>query len=214
MDDEKPSAMLGKFLSNQLRSPSHGINSWLLARLWNRRNSALNEFAFDHLDLAANDRVLEVGFGGGYLLGRMADVVTEGFLAGVDVSEGMAASCKRRYRPLIDAGRLEVRCGHVETLPYSSGCFDKCCTVNSIFYWADARRGMDEMYRVLVDGGRLVVCFTSKQSLEGKSFVRNGISLYRGEEVFQMMQAAGFNVLEVNRAADRHRDFLCITGEK
>lgn len=206
--------VLSRFISNQLRSPSNGIGSWVLARLWNRRNSTLNDYVFEHLDLAANDRVLEVGFGGGYLLGRMAEVVTHGFLAGVDVSEGMVASCKRRYRALIDDGTLEVRNAHVESLPFSSASFDKCCTVNSIFYWADARCGMAETYRVLVGGGRLVVCFTCKQSLEGKSFVREGISLYRGDEIQQMMEAVGFRILEMNRASDRHRDFQCIVGEK
>ncbi len=174
----------------------------------------MNEFAFDHLDLTANDRVLEVGFGGGYLLGRMAEVVTHGFLAGVDVSEGMVASCKRRHRPLIDAGRLEVRCAQVESLPYAPGRFDKCCTVNSLFYWADVQQGMTEIYRVLEDDGRLVTVFTCKQSLEDKSFIRDGISLYRGEEIQEMMEAAGFCIVEMNQAADRYRDFLCIVAEK
>jgi len=203
-----------RFISNQLRSPSRGISGWVLARLWNRRNSALNDFAFDHLDLAAHDRVLEVGFGGGYLLGRMVKVVTKGFLAGVDVSEGMVNSCKRRYRALIDAGRLEVQSAPVASLPFPSASFDKCCTVNSLFYWADAQRGMAEIYRVLVDRGKLVVCFTCKQSLEDKSFVRDGISLYRGDEIHQMMESVGFSILEMNQASDCHRDFQCIVGEK
>ena len=41
--------------------------------------------------LPAQGRVLEVGFGGGYLLGLMSTVVTVGFLAGVDRSPAMVA---------------------------------------------------------------------------------------------------------------------------
>jgi ubiquinone/menaquinone biosynthesis C-methylase UbiE len=205
--------VLSKFIADQLHSPSSGITSWILSRLWNRRNSALNDFAFDHLDLGVDDRVLEVGFGGGYLLERMAEVVTDGFLAGVDISEAMVDVYKRRYRSMIDAGRLEVRCAQAEKLPYPSECFNKCCTVNSLFYWADVQQGIAEIYRVLENGGRLVAVFTCKQSLEDKSFVRDGISLYRCEEIQRMMKAAGFNIVEMNQAADRHRDFLCIVGE-
>lgn len=206
--------MLSKFIADQLRSPSSGITSWVLSRLWNRRNSVLNDFAFDHLNLRVHDRVLDVGFGGGYLLARMAEIVTEGFLAGVDISQAMVDASKRRYRSLIDAGRLEVRCAQVESLPYPPGCFNKCCTVNSLFYWADAQQGMAEIYRVLEDGGRLVAVFTCKQSLEDKGFVRDGISLYRGEEIHGIMETAGLNIVETNQAADRYRDFLCIVAEK
>jgi len=206
--------MLRRFLTDQLRSPSSGISGWVLSRLWNRRNSALNDLAFDRLDLRKDDRVLDVGFGGGYLLGRMAEVVTEGFLVGVDTSAAMVDAYKRRNRSLIEAGRLEVRCAQVESLPYSSERFNKCCTVNSLFYWGDVQQGMAEIFRVLVENGRLVAVFTCKQSLEDKSFIRDGISLYRGEEIRRMMETAGFNILEMNQAADRHRDFLCIVGEK
>jgi len=206
--------VLSKFIAGQLRSPSTRITGRVLSRIWNRRNSALNDFAFDRLDLRVHDRVLDVGFGGGYLLGRMAEVVTEGFLAGVDTSAAMVDACRRRYRALIDAGRLEVRCAEVESLSYPSERFNKCCTVNSLFYWEDVQQGMAEIYRVLEDGGRLVAVFTCKQSLEDKSFVRDGISLYRGEEIRRMMEAAGLNIVEMNQAADRHRDFLSIVGEK
>jgi hypothetical protein len=37
----------------------------MLASLWNRRNTVLNDAAFDGLALRPHDRVLELGFGGG-----------------------------------------------------------------------------------------------------------------------------------------------------
>ena len=83
--------MFAKFLAGQLGRPS-GVWGLVLAPIWNKRNAALNDVAFQALALSPQDRVLEVGFGGGYLLGRMAQVVTAGFLAGVDVSPSMVAS--------------------------------------------------------------------------------------------------------------------------
>ena len=83
--------MLAKLLAQQLGHPSNITGKWVLAPLWNRRNRALNDVALAKLDLRPDDRVLEVGFGGGYLLGRIAAVVTEGSIAEVDVSEAMVA---------------------------------------------------------------------------------------------------------------------------
>ena len=68
-----------KFVAQQLGRPSGLIGQLILGPVWNKRNAALNDVAFDHLALNPHDRVLEVGFGGGYLLSRISTVVTEGF---------------------------------------------------------------------------------------------------------------------------------------
>jgi arsenite methyltransferase len=81
-----------RFMARQLARPSGLFGRLCLAPLWNRRNSALNDIAFDQLVVRTDDRVIEIGFGGGYLLDRIAQVATDGFLAGVDASQTMAVS--------------------------------------------------------------------------------------------------------------------------
>ena len=206
--------MLARFLARQLANPSGVIGRWVMAPIWNRRNSALNDAVFDSLALHPRDRVLEVGFGGGYLLGRMAAVVTEGLLAGVDVSPAMVAFCEKRYRPLVEAGKLDLQCAPAESLPYPDGHFSKACLVNSIFYWQDAPQALSELHRVLEEGGLLVMCFTCKRCLEDRQFARHGLALYEDGQVCQMMESAGFDGVDTTRASDRHREFLCIVGRK
>ena len=53
-------AMMAKYVAGQLTAPSGVVGRWILAPLWNRRNSALNDFAFGSLALQPCDRVLEV----------------------------------------------------------------------------------------------------------------------------------------------------------
>jgi ubiquinone/menaquinone biosynthesis C-methylase UbiE len=206
--------MLAKFLAKQLSNPSGIFGKLVLAPLWSKRNSALNDVAFESLALHPHDRVLEVGFGGGYLLGRMAAVVTDGFLAGVDVSPAMVGFCEKRYRSLVEAGKLELKCAKAESLPYPSGHFTKACTVNSIFYWENAPQAISELYRALEAGGMLVMCFTCKRCIEDKKFARHGVALYEVDQVCQMMESAGFCEIGMTRASDRHREFLCVIGRK
>jgi len=206
--------MLAKFQAQQLGHPSGLIGKLILAPMWNRRNSALNDVAFERLALRPDDRVLEVGFGGGYLMGRMAAVVTEGRLAGVDVSPAMVDVCSIRFRALIQASRLDLQCASAESLPYPDGHFTKACTVNSIFYWPDAQQAIRELSRVLEPGGRLVTCFTSQESLQGKSFSQHGLRLYQVEQVEQMMRTAGLAQVSVTRHADRHRQFWSMVGQR
>jgi SAM-dependent methyltransferase len=211
---------LAAFLARQLGRPSGFWSAAILARLWNRRNRALNDMALQRLALQPHDRVLEVGFGGGYLLGRMATVLASGpgalhaRLAGVDVSPAMVAYCARRYRTLVGDGRLDLRCAGADDLPFPPAHFDKACSVNSIFYWPDAPRSFAELRRVLAPGGRLVVCFTCRASLEKRRFARHGLTLYEAHEVQHMLEACGFRQVALSRGADRWREFMCASGEK
>lgn len=203
--------MLARFQARQLANPSGLVGRLILAPLWNRRNAALNDAAFEHLELGTRERVLEVGFGGGYLLGRMARTVTQGLLAGVDVSPAMVASCMRRHSALVRAGRLELRCAPAEEIPYPSCHFTRACSVNSIMYWHDAPRAIAELRRVLVPGGRLVLCFTCRESLQGRAFARHGVTAYGRRDVVRMLHMSGFGTVHAERLADRHRAFWCIT---
>ncbi len=157
--------MFSGLITRQLSQPSGLIGSLILAPLWNRRNAALNDLAFEQLQLLEDDRVLEVGFGGGYLLRRLGGVLKSGSLAGVDASPTMVKAGEKRFSSLIRTRKLELHCARAEAMPFAEGYFTKACSVNSIFYWQDARLALEELSRVLAGGGLLVLCFTSKESL-------------------------------------------------
>jgi len=206
--------MFSKSLARQLRGPSAIMGQLIFAPLWNRRNVALNDETLDRLALQAGDDVLEVGFGGGYLLGQMLSIVTAGSAAGIDISPAMVNFCANRYRTFIRRGQLDLQCATAEAIPYPANRFSKVCSVNSIFYWSDAARAIGECWRVLCEGGICVLCFTDRASLSGRSFVRHGLKLFESDEVIQMMNSAGFGEIEASQGRDRHRVFWCVVGKK
>lgn len=79
--------MLTKLSANQLRKPSHLMGNLVIAPIRNRGNAVLNDYVYERLNLRSEDRMLEIGFGGGYLLGKMVYAVTEGCIVGVDRSQ-------------------------------------------------------------------------------------------------------------------------------
>lgn len=206
--------MFSKLFAKQLSRPSAVLGQLVFAHLWNQHNVALNNLTLQHLNLQSNDHVLEVGFGGGYLLGKMLPILTYGSLAGVDHSKAMVKFCEKRYRPFIQSGKLELQLASAEQLPYADNCFTKVCSVNSIFYWPDAQCAIGEFWRVLREAGLLILCFTSKESLATRNFSTHGLKLYEQNEVVEMMKTVGFRQVKVQPAQDRHRTFWCITGDK
>ena len=204
--------MFARNLARQLGQPSPAT-ALLAAVLWNRRNKALNLAALQALSLAPDDRVLEIGFGGGYLLGQMVDRIADGFLSGVDIAPAMVALGKQRFRQEIKAGVMRLDCAPVEHLPYPPGIFTKVCSINSIFYWRDIEMAFQEIGRVLLRGGRLVLCFTQQESLERKSFADH-IHRFETGEVVARLGAHGFRGFHLEQDADRHRRFDVVVCTK
>jgi ubiquinone/menaquinone biosynthesis C-methylase UbiE len=203
---------LRKYFAAQLGHPS-GIFSSFAAILWNKRNLALNETAFEILCLQANDHVLEIGFGGGYLLGQMLNTIEGGMLCGIDISSEMVKRCERQYSEAITLGKIEFKCAIAEEIPYPSKNFTKVCSVNSIFYWQDIDEAFCEIARVLGDNGQFVLCFTVKESLITKSFA-DQIQLYEVEEIRDKLFDSGFQEIKVKTTSDQHRKYACVSSRK
>ncbi len=201
-------------MARQLAHPSGLAGRFILGPLWNKRNSILNDVAHEALLLTPADQVLEVGFGGGYLLGRMSAIITTGCISGVDISTAMVEFCQKRYADLIQAGKIDLKVGTADRLPYPNAHFTKVVSVNSIFYWADVAQAMSEFARVLADDGQLVVCFTDQDSLEQKDFARHGLKLYDGKTVQRLLEAAHFHDITWARHTDRHRVFWCTAARR
>lgn len=203
-----------RYLASQLCRPSGLIGKYIIGSLWNKRNAALNDDTFACLDLNVEDCVLDIGFGGGYLLERILSTVEQGMVAGTDVSPIMVKNGQRRWREAIAAGKVDLRSGKAEALPFPDGRFSKVCSVNSIFYWNDVCQGIAEMFRVLREEGKAVITFTCKKDLDQKWFVRYGVKAYNDDEVRKMMADAGFGEIELKRNRDMHREFVCLSGYK
>jgi SAM-dependent methyltransferase len=211
---EKPHMNFQQYLAHQLRNPTGIIGKFVLGPLWNKRNAKLNEMTLACLELQEDDRVLDIGFGGGYLLERIIPKVKHGLAAGIDVSTAMVENCQARWQKAIKAGKVAIQCGKAEAQPYPDRYFTKVSSVNSVFYWTDAQLGIQEIYRILQENGKVVFTYTCKKDLEKKWFVEYGVKTYEDEEIQVMLIRAGFKEINLMRSWDRHREYVCMTGYK
>ncbi len=107
-------------LARQLGRPE-GWRGRLVARGLNRGNRGTVAAAVDPCELGSGDSAADVGFGGGVGLALLPDRVgTDGHVDGVDLSDTMISTAKRRYREPCAAGRLALRLGNLLDLPLPS----------------------------------------------------------------------------------------------
>jgi ubiquinone/menaquinone biosynthesis C-methylase UbiE len=125
-----------------------------------RTNQKCAAWVIDLLDIQSNDSVLEVGFGPGVGIQLLARSASAGYVAGVDYSEEMVAQAIARNVKAIESGRVDLRHGSVESLPFEDQTFDKALAINSMQVWPEAVTGLREVRRVIKTGGRIALGFT------------------------------------------------------
>ena len=105
-------------------------------------------------------RILEVSIGAGANLPRIQRDLSPGLgveIWGVDLSEGMLASCRRRLSRGDHPGvRLLMADAHA--LPFPDHCFDRVFHVGAIGGFQDPGLALREMARVARPGTPIVVC--------------------------------------------------------
>jgi ubiquinone/menaquinone biosynthesis C-methylase UbiE len=167
-----------------------------------RKNAAMNDAAVARLALRPEDRVLELGFGHGRTVAALAARVPGGCVAGVDPSEAMLAMASRRNRHALAAGRVVLRLGSAEALPFADASFDAAYAANSVQFWPGPERSMREVRRVLRPGGTLLVALRLDEPGAGR-FASPGFSAGQADDVRRRLEACGFGVRREDVRAGR-----------
>ncbi|MEO1671986.1 MAG: methyltransferase domain-containing protein [Cyanobacteria bacterium J06631_2] len=182
--------IIRQFLAKQLGHPS-GIFGRLLMKLLNKGNADMNDFTFQQLDLLSGDAVLEIGFGGGYLLEKIIQSQLPSRVVGIDPQVDVINMGYQKFSRAI-ARDLELQQATGENLPYEDNSFTKICTVNTVYFWSDPQMVLKECKRVLQPQGKLIICYNSAEFLEQAKLTQHGFTAYQPEELKFLMASADF----------------------
>lgn len=202
------------YIAEQLRKPSGFYGKYVLGRFMNKANADLNAQTLALLELQPDDDVLEVGFGAGDLIGRIAPLIHQGSVVGVDHSPDMGALCRKRFAGYIEDGKVELVCASAEALPFDADRFSKICAVNTIYFWSKPAIVFDELWRVLRPSGRLVMGFLPRSTMGQFEEADYGFTLYEAEEVERLFRKAGFRDVKTVTGTDKRGEFACVVGQK
>ncbi|HVD77501.1 MAG TPA: class I SAM-dependent methyltransferase [Vicinamibacteria bacterium] len=175
-----------------------------MRRALNRVNARVNRAALDLLSVRPDDRLLDVGFGGGLILQEALLRLPRGAVAGIEISEPMLELARRKFRREMAAGRLEVKEGSVSSIPYPDDSFHRVTAVNTLHFWPDPAGGLREVLRVMKPGGRVVIVLRPKEYLERIRFTSHGFTAYDDHQLRGLLVGAGFGAVHVERREDAH----------
>ncbi len=202
-------------LRTQFGMPSGLVGTTIMRPLLNLANKRLMDAAIELLDVRVRDKVLDVGFGGGYSLFALAQRANRGRVTGLDYSHDMvdAAGQEIAHRNL--QNRILVQHGSVMALPFQEAAFDKVLTVNSIYYWPQLLAGLRELARVLKRCGGLAIGFRPPITLRPFTSGWQAFHLFEPEEVAECMRRAGITAVRIERRDEwLPLDGVVVAGKK
>lgn len=162
------------------------------------KNASINRLAVQRLTVRPTDHILEIGFGPGHAIALAAAGVTNGFVAGIDLSDVMVEQATRRNKQAIQAGHVELKQGTVLDLPYAEARFDKVFAVNNLHIWPDQERALCEIRRVLKEGGLLLLPLRMKHPTR-KIMAPPGFTEQEVGEVQLLLARVGFRNIRTER---------------
>ena len=125
--------------------------------------------ALELLDIMEGETILEIGFGTGHCLKKIAASVGEtGKAYGIDISPGMLRVTKRRLEKAKLLDRVELNCGDATSLPYDTNSMDGVFMAFTLelFDTPEIPIVLEEVKRILKPGGRIAVAAMSKKAGE------------------------------------------------
>src|SRR5437763_12309708 len=125
---------LARPLMHQAVKP-HGPLGVVMGWFLERGNALQNRATVEALEPPSGGAVLEVGFGPGHALEMLASARPLGLVAGVDHSELMVETARRRLAGRRGDAALDLRLGEAGAQPFEDERFDLVYAVNSFHQW-------------------------------------------------------------------------------
>ena len=171
----------------------------LLERMNAGHHEELAEWGLGYLQFAGDERMLDIGCGGGANLQRLLERAPQGHATGIDYAPLAVEMSREVNARAIADGRCNVLEGDVRALPFEDGTFDLVVAFETVYFW-DMPVGFSEVRRVLRPGGQFLVCNEANGTDPDAQEVADGIPgmvIPTGSQLADLLQAAGFPIMQV-----------------
>ena len=189
------------FFSEQARKPAGIFGRIVMSIIFDQGNAFLNGFVNELMSVQIDDRIIEIGFGTGKLIYKMAQQIDTGIIEGVDFSKVMVSIAQKRNKKNIAKGMVKIFEGNFDKMPYEKEKFSKACSVNTLYFWPAPVHTAGKIADILEPNGKLILAFEDIEQLKQRNLNQEVFHIYSKDEVQNLLINAGFsnNVSIVSR---------------
>ena len=207
--------MFDKFLKNA--GKPEGFLGSLMIKTMNIGHTKMTVWALEKLKIKTDDKVLDVGCGGGKTINFLSQVAPKGKICGIDYSEKSVDISKHENSENIKNCRVEIRKAGVSSIPYPDGSFDCVTSFESFYFWPDPENDLKEILRVLKPGGHLALVLemykNEKFDERNKGYVKKlNMNYLSRDEFVKLFESAGY--CDIKPFENEEKGWICVIGTK
>lgn len=179
-----------EYVSSQFGNP-RGIFGKICCLLQNIINKTMYRSVIVSADAYSDSNILDIGFGNGYLISNLYKK-SNASIYGIDISEDMLNTASKANRQAIENNKIHLSIGDCCNLQFDNEMFDIVTSVNTIYFWNDTVKGLQEIHRTLKKGGIFYNASYSKEYLKKLSYTKKGFKFFEKEDYIRLGKQAGF----------------------
>lgn len=182
---------------DNMRKPKGKLGKIQLKSM-NKEHTPVSLWGLKHLDIKADDVILDIGCGGGININRMSKLAKKVY--GVDYSEESVNLSREVNDSEIRNGKVEVFKANVKKLPFEDDTFDIVTAFETVYFWPNIEKSFGEVKRVLKPGGIFMIGMESNGSDNLPMKISEkliNMTVYNDEELTLFLNNNGYSKITV-----------------
>ena len=176
----------------------HGEGGVETIKNMNENHQPISEFAFKCVDVGTNDRILDIGCGGGVNIEKFLKL-TDNNVDGIDYSDVSVKESAKRNQKAIGDKRCRIIQADVSKMPIDDEVYDLVSAFETIYFWPDIENTFKEVLRIIKPGGQFMIAQgTDGNHPDDEKWLNSveGMTVYTASELEKYLLNAGFGSVE------------------
>ena len=129
----------------------------VMLKIMNTVHKRIFIFGIENIDVFADSKLLDLGFGGGMALKLLSEKFNHVKLFGIDFSEEALITGTKNNKKDIESGKITLLQADIEKIPFPDYYFDIITAFQTHYHWQDLNNKVKEIYRVLSENGQFII---------------------------------------------------------
>ncbi len=191
----------------------HGEDGVETIKNMNENHQPISEFAFKCVDVGTNDRILDIGCGGGVNIEKFLKL-TDNNVDGIDYSDVSVKESAKRNQKAIGDKRCRIIQADVSKMPIDDEVYDLVSAFETIYFWPDIENTFKEVLRIIKPGGQFMIAQgTDGNHPDDEKWLNSveGMTVYTASELEKYLLNAGFGSVE---SFKKENDYILVVIAK
>ena len=187
----------------------HGEEGVETIKNMNENHQPISEFAFKCVDVGTNDRILDIGCGGGVNIEKFLKL-TDNNVDGIDYSDVSVKESAKRNQKAIGDKRCRIIQADVSKMPIDDEVYDLVSAFETIYFWPDIENTFKEVSRIITPEGRFMIAQgTDGNHPDDEKWLSTveGMHVYTADMLEKYLLNAGFSSV---KSFKKENDYILV----